>query len=234
MKEEKSTNFESVNMETFFWCGVAFLLFYRVLLLLWAFDNWLEEDRDGEWYHVILVLLDLYIFVVVYESFNQAQDIITKNAAKRAANSKKKKEKAVQQQLDKSIQAGKITKDEAKIIQADLQEMEEIEPAEKQMVIQIMECITESMPQIILQSVFILRSQNDPLLREGTNFSLIMFSVLASLFSISSKFGWADKDKVVDRAQSLKPRERFPDCIHYWYLMRILWRLSHILAKFAV
>eukprot|EP01084_Bolivina_argentea_P279000 476906_1 len=231
--DEKKTDFESVDMKTFLWCGVAFLIVYRVGLLGMALAQWFSNE--GEWYYLFLVLLDLYIFVIVYESFNKAQGIISKNAEKRAINKKKKHEKAIQKHLEHAIEAGTITKDQAQRIQFGLQEVVEIEPAETQMIVQLMESVTESMPQIVLQSVFLIRSQNDPLLKEsGANFGLIMFSVLASLFSISNKYVWMDKEFVEERSQSLKPRERFPDCIQYWYLVRVAWRFCNLLAKFVV
>eukprot|EP01083_Nonionella_stella_P002237 6441_1 len=233
MRQEKSIDFETVDMTTFFWCGVAFLIVYRVCLLCYALYEWC--DGDGEWYYLLLILLDLYIFVVVYESFNEAQGIITQNVQKRAANKVKKKKKAeIKKKLDDAVEAETITQEEAKAIKSgetdqiqmsnaatrlmktikeieaeeitingapaiesglQKEKIEEVEPAEKQIHIQLMEAITESMPQIILQSVFLIRSQNDTRtdLRENTNLGLIMFSVLASLFSISSKYSWYDK-----------------------------------------
>eukprot|EP01084_Bolivina_argentea_P065915 120169_1 len=237
-KDEKTINYESVDMKTFFWCGVSFLLVYRVGLLLWSIYEW--YDDEGELYYVILVLLDLYIFVVVYESFNEAQGVITKNSSRRAANRKRKEQKRQQEidrQLDQAIEMGKIDTTQAVEIKAALEDEADIEPADKQMMIQLFEAITESMPQIVLQSVFIIRSANDQsLLDGGSNLGLILFSVLASLFSISNKFVWVDKtfESVCDRAISLKPRQSFPYCIHYWYVIRALWRLFHIFAKFAV
>eukprot|EP01084_Bolivina_argentea_P019311 35920_1 len=237
-KDEETINYESVDMITFFWCGITFLLVYRVGILCYVCYEWWGDE--AEWYYVILVILDVYIFVVVYESFNDAQGVITKNAQRRAENKNRKQQKRnlqINKKLDQAIEMGNISTNQAVDIKAALQDEEEIEPADNQMFIQLFEAVSESMPQIVLQSVFIIRSANDQaLLDGGSNISLVLFSVLASLFSISNKFVWVDKNEesVCDRALSLKPRQSFPDCIHYWYVIRALWRLFHIFAKFAV
>eukprot|EP01084_Bolivina_argentea_P281277 481226_1 len=278
-KDEAIINYESVDMKLFLWCGIAFLLVYRIAILTYTF--YLFCIGDGEFYYIILALLDLYIFVVVYESFNNAQGVITTNAARRAENMKRKKlaqeanEKKRQQEIDRVIeeQEGKNKKLAELIAEqqgktealdeltraigmkdnniADIGASEgkgedvpvaldvevEIEPVDKQMMIQVFEAVSESMPQIVLQSVFIVRSANDQaLLMNGTNIGLILFSILASLFSIANKFVWFDKrnEDICHKAMSLHPRESFPDCIHYWYLIRVLWRWCHIFAKFAV
>eukprot|EP01084_Bolivina_argentea_P019310 35919_1 len=107
MKDEETINYDSVDMKTFFWCGITFLIIYRIGILLYAVYELC--DGDGEWYHIILVLLDLYIFVVVYESFNEAQGIITKNAQRRKANKIRKKQKR-QKEIEMNQPVKEITK----------------------------------------------------------------------------------------------------------------------------
>eukprot|EP01083_Nonionella_stella_P172202 590201_1 len=206
-------DYESVDMAVFFWTGVSFLAVYRFCLLCWALIDWLCEG-SGEWWHVLLVIVDLYIFVAVYESFMGAQGIVTRNAEKRRKNAERKQKKQASQSVDNSE--------------------EEIEPAEKQFLIQLGEAISESMPQIVLQSVFVIRSANDKKLRKGSNIYLIMLSVIASLLSISNKYVTLDKEAVCLSAQSLKPRGRFPGCVQYWYLVRVIWRVFHIMSRFCV
>eukprot|EP01083_Nonionella_stella_P220330 788432_1 len=75
-------DYDSVDMVVFFWTGVSFLVIYRLCLLCWSYYDWACAE-EGEWYYVLLVLVDLYIFVAVYESFMEAEDIITSNAKKR-------------------------------------------------------------------------------------------------------------------------------------------------------
>eukprot|EP01084_Bolivina_argentea_P019312 35921_1 len=224
MKDEETINYDSVDMKTFFWCGITFLIIYRIGILLYAVYELC--DGDGEWYHIILVLLDLYIFVVVYESFNEAQGIITKNAQRRKANKIRKKQKRQKEiemnQPVKEIEMGQITNDKTVDTKPVIYMSEEveIEPVDTQMYMQLFEAVTESMPQIVIQSVFIIRSANDEILAEsGSNIGLLSLSILASLLSISNKYAWLDKSE---------------DCIHYWYVIRVLWRLFHILSKFAV
>eukprot|EP01083_Nonionella_stella_P225259 801047_1 len=199
MADEKAQDFNyiSVDMESFFWCGVTFLIVFRVGMLLFSIYEFLIGD--GAWYYILLVLVDLYIFVVVYESFTRANGVITKNAEARARNAEKRKKKRQQEidkQLKQAVDAGDISTARAKDIKATFEKEAQVEPGAAQMVLQLSEAVTESMPQIVLQSVFIIRSANDTKLSAdgGSNLALLLFSVLASLFSISSKFVWLDKE----------------------------------------
>eukprot|EP01083_Nonionella_stella_P105903 304923_1 len=232
-EEDPEVNFESVDMKTFFWCGITFLIVFRLIQLVVSIGEFMEGDR----YRVFLVLVDLYIFAVVYESFTEAHDIITKNAERRQKKAEKKKQRRrekIDKQLQVAVEMGKITTDKALEIQVALEDEIEIEPIQALMSVQFLEAVTESMPQIVLQSVFIIRSANDQYLSEsGSNLELLLFSVLASLFSISNKYVWFDKQSVFEIAKSLKPRQTFPHCIHYWYIVRTFWRLCHVLSKFA-
>eukprot|EP01083_Nonionella_stella_P140577 431309_1 len=238
MADEKAPdfNYESVDMESFFWCGVTFLIVFRVGMLMYSVFEWCRSD--GEWWHILLVLVDLYIFVVVYESFQAANDVITDNAAKRKRNAEKRKQKR-QEEIDKKLElavdAGDISTAQATEIKAEMEK--EVEPGEAQMILQLCEAVTESMPQIVLQSVFIIRSANDTKLSAdgGSNLPLLLFSVLASLFSISNKFVWFDKEvkAIAKGAIYLKPSPKCPHCIQYWYVIRAVWRLCHVFSKFA-
>eukprot|EP01083_Nonionella_stella_P110949 325067_1 len=235
-EEDPKTDYDSVDMKAFFWCGISFLLFYRILMLILSVFRWLDEDDEGEWYHVLLVLIDLYIFAFIYESFNEANGIITKNAERRQKNAQRKKQKReeINKQLEIAVEKGQISTDKAEAIQIALNDEVEIEPGDAQMFVQMLEAVTESMPQIVLQSVFLIRSANDDRLKYGSNMGLLLFSVLASLFSISNKFVWADTQGFVrEIARSLKPRQSFPGCVNYWYIARAFWRLCHFLSKFA-
>eukprot|EP01083_Nonionella_stella_P074495 202110_1 len=214
MRDE--TDYISVDMAVFFGTGVAFLAVYRLCLLVFSLYDWLCGG-DGKWYHVLLVLVDLYIFVAVYDSFTKAGDIISENAEKRQKKRKERAEKSTEQPQGASADKEK-----------------EIEPASRQYAAQLGEAITESMPQIVLQSVFVIRSANDGELRAASNMYLIMLSVIASLLSISNKYVTLDKTAVCLSAQSLKPRERFPGCVQYWYLVRVIWRVFHVMSRFCV
>eukprot|EP01083_Nonionella_stella_P048204 129037_1 len=236
-QNDDSIDYQSVDMTVFFWSGITFLIVYRICLLCWSLWEWLV-DNDGEWYYVLLVLCDLYIFVAVYESFKAAQGIITENAAKRQRNAeareKAREEKRKKEQQELELETGE-KQEEASF--ASVEKEKEVEPAEKQFIIQLGEAMTESMPQIVLQSVFIIRSANEPLLKNsGSNVYLLLLSIIASLFSISNKFvTWDKNEKVfIDKALSLKPRAQFPGCVEYWYVIRVIWRMCQVISRFSV
>ena len=81
--------------------------------------------------------------------------------------------------------------------------------------------------------MFIIRSFNDQSLRENSSIELVAVSLVASLFSISNKFTWIDKDGVHEIAQEPRFKKRFP-CINGWYLLRIVWRFSFVATRFCV
>eukprot|EP01084_Bolivina_argentea_P110068 196603_1 len=188
-EQQNGINYESVDMTVFFWCGISFLLLYRVVTLITVIINLIFDDYlsiDAKWYDVILVLLDIYIFRAVYLSFDTANWNMARNAKIRKSRKEADElEKADQNQelLTETASEKKI----AKIKKASKENEHEIEPEEAQHFLQLGEAITESMPQIMLQSAFILLSQNDARLRNN-NLLLIFISVIASLFSISTKF----------------------------------------------
>ena len=51
--------------------------------------------------------------------------------------------------------------------------------------------------------MFIIRSFNDANLRENSSIELVAVSLFASLFSISNKYTWLDKDGVEDEAKEV-------------------------------
>eukprot|EP00486_Rosalina_sp_Unknown_P015030 CAMPEP_0201593720 /NCGR_PEP_ID=MMETSP0190_2-20130828/191242_1 /ASSEMBLY_ACC=CAM_ASM_000263 /TAXON_ID=37353 /ORGANISM="Rosalina sp." /LENGTH=147 /DNA_ID=CAMNT_0048053023 /DNA_START=187 /DNA_END=627 /DNA_ORIENTATION=- len=81
--------------------------------------------------------------------------------------------------------------------------------------VQVGESVIESMPMILLQSVFIIRSYNDPRLT-GDDLILIGFSVIASLFSVANKYVGLDENTFEDEAKSLSGKGGCPNCINYW------------------
>eukprot|EP01084_Bolivina_argentea_P003818 7206_1 len=107
------------------------------------------------------------------------------------------------------------------------------EPSGAQKFVQLVESIFESLPQVVLQSVFIIRAQNDTLLKENSSIILVGLSLGASLFSISNKFTWVDYDSVKEEAQEAEFKRSYP-CINKWYVLRIVWRYSFVAVHFAV
>eukprot|EP01083_Nonionella_stella_P048656 129952_1 len=123
-----------------------------------------------------------------------------------------------------------------------------------QKVCQSTEGILESLPEVIMQSVFIMRSRNDAILREvaGSIGVLVFFSIAASLLSITSKYIWIDEVAVIESATGLMPKKDdwgddpepellLGKClcsnsyyISYGYVIRMIWRLSAVSARFVI
>merc|ERR1712228_153801 len=84
---------------------------------------------------------------------------------------------------------------------------DEEEATPRQKMIQLGEAIVESLPQIVLQSVYIIRGQNDETIQANSTLYLVGLSLLASLFSITNKFIWVDGTCVEfgEEAQWSKP-----------------------------
>eukprot|EP01084_Bolivina_argentea_P127043 224760_1 len=87
--ELNGTNYESVDMGTFFWASCFVLIFYRLLSLVIVYwDN--ERNKRLENYAgiswtiaccglIIMTLIDMFILVGVYDSFKSAEDIMKEN-----------------------------------------------------------------------------------------------------------------------------------------------------------
>ena len=85
---------------------------------------------------------------------------------------------------------------------------------------------------MVLQSVFIIRSFNDKDLRDNSSIQLVGASLAASLFSISNKYCWLDKECFLKKAQEAKLKQSCP-CINPWYLARIVWRFAFVASRFC-
>merc|ERR1712154_22400 len=107
------------------------------------------------------------------------------------------------------------------------------EATPRQKLVQLIESIFESLPQIVLQSVFLIKSQNDDKLKANSNIYLVAISLAASLFSIANKCIWMDKDCVVEEAQEAKLKTNMP-FINGWYVLRVIWRFSFVTTRFLV
>ena len=86
---------------------------------------------------------------------------------------------------------------------------------------------------MVLQSVFLIRSVNDSQLAENSSIQLVAASLFASLFSISNKYSWLDKDCVTDDAKDAKWKAKIP-CVNPWYLVRIIWRFCYVTTRFCI
>eukprot|EP01084_Bolivina_argentea_P059891 109410_1 len=247
--EQKHGNdyYQSVDMTVFFWCGITFLLVYRFItlgavVLSFCCKNADLFDLKSHWYDILLVLLDVYIFKAVYESIQEAQDTISDNIRARQQKKSQKQCKQIELQIksgnvvekdnNETVESDKDTTD-ATVKNTETITEKEIELHAIQSIMQFGESVTESMPQIMLQSVFVIRSANEPKLRD-TDIVLILLSIIASLISISNKFLWIDEEYFNKGAQKLKPQFKFPVCIQYWYIIRAVWRICDVMVKFVI
>eukprot|EP01083_Nonionella_stella_P013245 37323_1 len=106
----------------------------------------------------------------------------------------------------------------------------------RQKTIQLTEAIFESLPQVVLQSVFLIRwhnhkSDDDD---DQTTMYLVGMSLFASLFSISNKYSWVDRDACAyDEAEDMGCSKECP-IVNTDYVLRIVWRYSYVTARFAM
>ena len=115
------------------------------------------------------------------------------------------------------------------------------------------EGVLEALPEVIMQSVFYMRAYNDPYLKQRASsiFLLVAFSIFASLLSITSKYVWVDEYMVKENTKSLIVKEEDliepedHECIgrvfcwgtyniSYGYIIRMVWRLAAVSARFVI
>ena len=112
------------------------------------------------------------------------------------------------------------------------------EVTEEILATQLGECVTESIPQILLQSVFIIRTWRANNITT-TETILIMASIFASLLSISNKFIKLDAeidaaDDESSRNARLCSKQNQCFIISHGYLYRSLFRLCQIMTRVIV
>eukprot|EP01084_Bolivina_argentea_P231814 390825_1 len=215
--EKQCSNLESLNMVQFFWTAIGFLIVYRSLLAIggWiAITNWIKTKRDWNWciciilgiFGAILGGLELMVFIAIWVDFEE-----------RSENENAKGAGPIQKACQSS------------------------------------EGVLESLPEVIMQSVFYMRAKNDPVLnaRASSIFYLVAFSIIASLLSITSKYVWLDEFMVKDNTKSLIVKDEDlaesedHECIRkvicggkynvsYGYIIRMLWRLAAVSARFVI
>eukprot|EP01084_Bolivina_argentea_P194759 334227_1 len=238
MKDEQNElrDYNSVNMELYFWLGISFMSLYKIFMVIGTIHWYRVGLYDSNWYDPILVIFDVYIFKTVYISFKNSREIISNNAEKRKKKQQRKKQKKQPIETQTQIEIEMASSNTQTTTDLDDDDVEEIRPSHDQRDAQMAETIFEAIPQIILQSTFVIRSVNDDELEAATsNDILIMASIIASLVSISNRYiSVMDERQVVDKAKSLKPREQCPKCIQYWYIIRVLWRIFDVMSRFVV
>ena len=106
---------------------------------------------------------------------------------------------------------------------------------------QLGESVAESIPQILLQSVFIVRTWRDDSTQEDVSteaITLIFASIFASLMSISNKFIRYDVERSgTDKASTkakLCSKKNFCFIISHGYLCRVCFRFFQVMARVIV
>eukprot|EP01083_Nonionella_stella_P313417 1125035_1 len=176
-------NYENVNMLSLFIPAVLAIFVYRVAFLIYCtmfIENSIFEFRCCS-ASSILILFDLYIFVLVYDQFK-----------------------------------GRY-----------------ITPCGMQKKLQTFESAFESMPQLILGSIFLIRTYGTSLAESG-NIYIVFASMIGSLISIVNKFMDDDTLRVVESASRLNPSYKHCPCISISYLFVLLWRFCEIIVRFSI
>eukprot|EP01083_Nonionella_stella_P087162 242355_1 len=109
------------------------------------------------------------------------------------------------------------------------------EPCVMQKNLQLWESVFESMPQLVLQTVFLIKTNQS--LSNDADMILIFLSITASIISVLTKYMWYDRNWVASRAQSVHfkyKKCKFPYCISYSYVARSLWRFSELMLRFII
>ena len=256
MKNEMNGfNYENIDMKVFFWCSIASIILYRI----WsAYMSWVLNQFNSNipFYRISLVILSLFelsIFVYVYESFKTSQKKVNeyygfeKKRKKLKLEMKHKLKKEMELQINASKNDTKTEMQESiEVLEHKMQEIiEEIKPDVNQTAARLIEGIFESMPQILLQSIFLLRSYNTPL-SEDSNSVLIVTSLIASVLSISTKIISWDVNDLRGESESKAKSDgckvklicidnecSFKGCNH-WYFIRVFWRIFNILNRFII
>eukprot|EP01084_Bolivina_argentea_P186340 321225_1 len=211
--EKEGKNLKSLDMEQFFWTAIGFMIAYRALLGLagagafvvgglqygdrlnceWfcdplgkCFDKWERLAQCCCCCYIPLYIFALILYLIAF--------IITAALG------------FVFGALELLIFAG---------IYIDFQEKKDNSDAKPgagvgQKICQSTEGILESLPEVIMQSVFVMRAVNDETLKKasGDIFILVLFSIFASLLSITSKYVWIDEVMVKVEAKELMIKKR--------------------------
>eukprot|EP01084_Bolivina_argentea_P271646 462288_1 len=212
-------DYEDVNMQIYFWTAFCFIILHRLVVLAYM----MSEFSISTWYYPILALLDLAIFVGVYESITMAKQI--DNAGN--DTNEDEVELATTSKISSTLQENPESEKGNYV--------SEVSIGEKQKTIQFIEAAVESLPQVIVQSAFIIRSQNDEDLRTNNSGQwLLILSLIGSTVSVANKYRWVDDIALKDKYSGFKPNLEFPNCMNYWYFLPTIWRYCNTITRFTV
>ena len=202
---------DTIDMKTFFWVAVSFIIAYR-FLLIWngAFLPCLLINIKC-WIKLLLSLigivlgaLDLTIFVIIFgEQYQNIKKIRIKQKQKKLQklqnlqkqqkhnNPHNTQPQSPQKQNQSQIQMSSSNKnndsdDNAAIVNTMVNQTKKTNndnlyrAGKYQKLCEFIECVLESMPEVILQTIFFILSYNDQYLKEleeksGNNVSLLTF-----------------------------------------------------------
>ena len=224
-REKNGNGIESLDMEQFFWIAIGFMIAYRFLLgcfgIFVVFGlGWFSCcDCCGIIGKIFMVLsriivgfvgsaLELGIFLAIYlEQTTTLEDVKKKQKSKRQRR-KRQKQKQKDDQSDVGVGEGG---DDGPDDFDRHDEETDFCAGTTQKMFQFSECVLESLPEAIMQSVFIMRSYNDEYLntrdRNSSNnqlfIALLYLSIFASIISIANKYMWVDSTIVQFYCESL-------------------------------
>lgn len=221
-REKRGDNIESLDMDLLFWSGMIFMFIYRgglgliglIASTAYAINITSDIDDDGIFGRIPCIcqcfvllfmflfcmiggfiggVLELGVFVAIYIDQDPTNTLTIGGFAAGGIR-----------QARGGSRGGSGGKQNDSARAGDFQKG-----------VQLTEGVLESMPEVILQSVFIIRSFNDEYLlnNEGAIFSLIVLSIVASIFSIASKYVWIDQLMVIEAADSMFFRVCFVFCV---------------------
>ena len=110
------------------------------------------------------------------------------------------------------------------------------EPTKAMRMAQLYEALMESIPQMIFQSVFLIRTSSGSSSISSTNISVDQFFILASIFfsviSVANKFtAWDKNTKAFHSLTNDLNLQKKKPFANIYYIIRILWRLLHVLSR---
>ena len=244
MEDEQSgdINYDSIDMRTFFWPLLSFFILYQIIAMFSACDSTVLWD-------IPLVIFQLYPFKVSYLSISASYDVMDQN--EQTIRGKKEMEQNVvantespidSQEADPEVDDAETEQpanddddDDAQIGNAgDIEvvsfghnEIKPLRPNKAMNRMLLAQCTLETMPGLVLQTVFWVRSFNDSRLSDSNGNALVVFSIIASLLSVTSRYvAIVDEDWVVKRARS--------GCLSPWFLVRVVYRALSIVSTFTV
>eukprot|EP00484_Ammonia_sp_Unknown_P013226 CAMPEP_0197079898 /NCGR_PEP_ID=MMETSP1384-20130603/213849_1 /TAXON_ID=29189 /ORGANISM="Ammonia sp." /LENGTH=1483 /DNA_ID=CAMNT_0042518779 /DNA_START=94 /DNA_END=4547 /DNA_ORIENTATION=- len=209
-RELNGENLESVNMLTFFIPGIAFIMLYRFITMAFALY---EDTRYGrklrEFKHNEAPETELEKMLEPFEKKSCLQILWDMVLAL----------------FD--LYFLKVVYDEFWA--------GEYKPNVKHRSLQLVEALFESMPQVVLQTVFLLRyTASVSAVDDTISIGLIVVSIAASILSIANKYAWFDQQAVVTIAKEFNGGKRGEFYCSWRFIVRSVWRWCDLCCRFVI